>query len=275
MQTNSYTADLGQAAFGQVSLITKSGTNSLHGALFEFWRNNKFDARNTFLPKAEPPEPQPVRRGGGRPDLAEQEFLLRQLRTTHGAARRGIFPLRACPGVARRRFFRRRGAYPEGSRAPAAAVRRAIASRRTSSARPRTPPSPSGPSRTSAVLATRRQNLLVTAPGPIFRRHVDRQDRPRTDRQGSPERALLARSARRDHHAGPAHIRADHPAAQSDHPAELDPHLQAGAAGRIPRLRLPDRSTCSAARTRAKWGTTISSASTIRWPVRSSKARPP
>ena len=52
VQTNSYTADLGQAAFGQVSLITKSGTNSLHGSLFEFWRNNVFDARNTFLPKA-------------------------------------------------------------------------------------------------------------------------------------------------------------------------------------------------------------------------------
>src|SRR4051812_48527239 len=52
VQTNSYTADLGQAAFGQVSLITKSGTNHLHGSLFEFWRNNVFDARNTFLPKA-------------------------------------------------------------------------------------------------------------------------------------------------------------------------------------------------------------------------------
>jgi hypothetical protein len=52
VQTNSYTADLGQAAFGQISLITKSGTNALHGSLFEFWRNNVFDARNTFLPKA-------------------------------------------------------------------------------------------------------------------------------------------------------------------------------------------------------------------------------
>ena len=52
VQTNSYSAEFGQAAFGQVSLITKSGTNSFHGTLFEFWRNNVFDARNFFLPKA-------------------------------------------------------------------------------------------------------------------------------------------------------------------------------------------------------------------------------
>ena len=42
---------MGQAAFGQISLITKSGTNTLHGTLFEFWRNDIFDARNFFLPK--------------------------------------------------------------------------------------------------------------------------------------------------------------------------------------------------------------------------------
>ncbi len=50
VQTNSYSADVGHAAFGQVSLITKSGTNQYHGALFEFFRNDVFDARNTFLP---------------------------------------------------------------------------------------------------------------------------------------------------------------------------------------------------------------------------------
>ena len=38
-------------SFGQISLITKSGTNHIHGALFEFWRNNVFDARYFFLPK--------------------------------------------------------------------------------------------------------------------------------------------------------------------------------------------------------------------------------
>ena len=70
VQTNSYTADLGQAAFGQVSLITKSGTNNLHGSLFEFWRNNVFDARNTFLPKASRLNRNQFGGAVGRPDLA-------------------------------------------------------------------------------------------------------------------------------------------------------------------------------------------------------------
>ncbi|MBI3681936.1 MAG: TonB-dependent receptor [Acidobacteria bacterium] len=51
VQSNSYSAEFGSAAFGQINLITRSGTNSLHGALFEFLRNDKLDARNFFLPK--------------------------------------------------------------------------------------------------------------------------------------------------------------------------------------------------------------------------------
>ena len=50
VQSNSYSAEFGSAAFGQINLITKSGSNGLHGALFEFMRNDKLDARNFFLP---------------------------------------------------------------------------------------------------------------------------------------------------------------------------------------------------------------------------------
>jgi hypothetical protein len=43
----SYSADLGGRQ-GQILLVSKSGTNYLHGSVYEFLRNDKFDARNFF-----------------------------------------------------------------------------------------------------------------------------------------------------------------------------------------------------------------------------------
>ena len=45
-----YSAEYGYNAGAQVEVLTKSGTNNLHGALFEFFRNNDLDARNYFRP---------------------------------------------------------------------------------------------------------------------------------------------------------------------------------------------------------------------------------
>jgi outer membrane receptor protein involved in Fe transport len=45
-----YSAEYGHNAGAQVEVLTKSGTNNPHGALFEFVRNNDFDARNYFRP---------------------------------------------------------------------------------------------------------------------------------------------------------------------------------------------------------------------------------
>jgi hypothetical protein len=44
IQTNSYAAEVGRAAGGVVNIITKSGTDHLHGTLYEFFRNDKLDA---------------------------------------------------------------------------------------------------------------------------------------------------------------------------------------------------------------------------------------
>src|SRR5438477_1686176 len=41
-----YTADTGRNLGSVVNTITKSGTNDLHGTLYEFFRNNKMDANN-------------------------------------------------------------------------------------------------------------------------------------------------------------------------------------------------------------------------------------
>ena len=42
-------AETGGVLGGVVDVISKSGTNQFHGDVWEFVRNNDFDARNTFL----------------------------------------------------------------------------------------------------------------------------------------------------------------------------------------------------------------------------------
>ena len=44
VQTGIYSAQFGRAA-GQVNVVTKSGSNAFHGTVFEFHRNERFDAR--------------------------------------------------------------------------------------------------------------------------------------------------------------------------------------------------------------------------------------
>jgi len=46
--TNSYDAEFGQVAGAVFQVSTKSGTNALHGSLFEYLQNNKFFARNPY-----------------------------------------------------------------------------------------------------------------------------------------------------------------------------------------------------------------------------------
>ena len=50
VQTSNYGARYGGNAGGVVNVVTKSGTNALHGDLFEFLRNPVFNARNFFSP---------------------------------------------------------------------------------------------------------------------------------------------------------------------------------------------------------------------------------
>jgi hypothetical protein len=47
-ETNSYDASKGRGAVAQFSVVTKSGTNSLHGSVFEFHRNGALNARTFF-----------------------------------------------------------------------------------------------------------------------------------------------------------------------------------------------------------------------------------
>ena len=58
VQTSSFAPEFGRTPGGQISIATRSGTNTFHGALFEYFRNSVLDANDWFsnfnhLPKPE------------------------------------------------------------------------------------------------------------------------------------------------------------------------------------------------------------------------------
>src|SRR5215467_1919613 len=48
VDASNYPAEFGTGSGGQISIITKSGSNAFHGGLFEYFRNDALDARNEF-----------------------------------------------------------------------------------------------------------------------------------------------------------------------------------------------------------------------------------
>jgi Carboxypeptidase regulatory-like domain/TonB-dependent Receptor Plug Domain len=62
--TGTYSAEYGKRAGAQVTAVTQSGTNQLHGSVFEFLRNSALDARNIFDldPTGAKSSPAPFRR---------------------------------------------------------------------------------------------------------------------------------------------------------------------------------------------------------------------
>src|SRR6185436_18541281 len=53
METSSYAAEFGGRAGAVINVVTKSGTKDFHGTLFEFVRNDAFDARSFFSAKVD------------------------------------------------------------------------------------------------------------------------------------------------------------------------------------------------------------------------------
>src|SRR2546426_5336681 len=107
VQTHDYSAEFGRAAGGVISAVTKSGTNSLHGTLFEFHRNSAMDAKNFFDVGTSPPPFTRNQFGGtaGGPIVKNKLFyfgsyegLRQQLSTTriarlpNAAAHNGLLP---------------------------------------------------------------------------------------------------------------------------------------------------------------------------------------
>ena len=51
LQSSNYTAEYGNSSGGVVNIVTKSGTNEIHGNLFHFLRNGALNARQFFAPE--------------------------------------------------------------------------------------------------------------------------------------------------------------------------------------------------------------------------------
>src|SRR5436190_11042787 len=53
--SNSFAPEFGRSSGGVVNVVTKAGTNDLHGNVFGFLRHKSFQARNAFAPITDPP----------------------------------------------------------------------------------------------------------------------------------------------------------------------------------------------------------------------------
>jgi hypothetical protein len=117
VEANSYGAEFGRNAGGQINAVSKSGTNGWHGSLYEFLRNDNFDARNFFDPPKRP-EFKRNQYGGsvGGPIKRDQTFFFfgyEALRENLGQTIRTVVPdLNA-----------RNGVLPSGNVTVSAAVR--------------------------------------------------------------------------------------------------------------------------------------------------------
>jgi hypothetical protein len=55
VETNNYDAEYGKMSSGVITVLTKSGSNAFHGALFEYWRDSALNANNWNSTLATPP----------------------------------------------------------------------------------------------------------------------------------------------------------------------------------------------------------------------------
>ena len=79
VQTSSFAPEFGRTPGGQISIVTRSGTNDFHGMLFEYFRNGALDANDWFANLNHLPNPQEKQNdfGGifGGPIIRDRTFF--------------------------------------------------------------------------------------------------------------------------------------------------------------------------------------------------------
>jgi len=75
--TGNYDASFARNAGGQVNVVMKSGTNNVHGTLYEFFRDQSMDSRNFFAPAGSDPKYRRNQFGGaiGGPVVKNRTFF--------------------------------------------------------------------------------------------------------------------------------------------------------------------------------------------------------
>jgi len=104
VQSSTYSAEYGKQAGAQINVTTKSGTNEIHGTLFEFIRNDNLDAKNFFdKPDAPTPEFKRNQFGGsiGGPIIRDRTFWFANYDGTR--IRKGITRTALIPSMLERR----------------------------------------------------------------------------------------------------------------------------------------------------------------------------
>lgn len=75
VQSGSLSAEFGFSAGGVINMVTKSGTNQLHGTVYHFLRNDKVDARNAFATTKPPFRYNQFGGSAGGPLVRDRTFL--------------------------------------------------------------------------------------------------------------------------------------------------------------------------------------------------------
>ena len=74
VQTSSFAPELGRTPGGQISIVTRSGSNQFHGTAFEYFRNDVLDANDWFSNRDYLPKPEEWQ-DDGQPAVFEVGFM--------------------------------------------------------------------------------------------------------------------------------------------------------------------------------------------------------
>jgi hypothetical protein len=99
VQTSSFAPEFGRTPGGQISVVTRSGTNTVHGSLFEYFRAGALDANDWFANASHLAKPDELQNdfGGvlGGPIVQDRSFFFASyegLRLRQPVARRSVVP---------------------------------------------------------------------------------------------------------------------------------------------------------------------------------------